>query len=79
VIHRVIVNERREVDQLHHRSQGKRLFLGLSTNPAGQQEQRRPEQFPLKKKEMLVDLFDHGEVGHHNAAQLFSNPTQILL
>ena len=48
VVDRIIVDQRRHVDQLHHRRKANRVLGGLVPDPVRQQEDRRPKELPAQ-------------------------------
>ena len=73
VIDRVVVHQRREVDQLDHRREGQRVLRLLAAHAAREEEERRPEELAAHEEQVLVDLLDVREVGEHDAADLVAH------
>ena len=78
VVHRIVVHERGEVDQLHHRRERDGPGLAPAGSLMAEQQQRRAKQLPLHAQEVLVDLGDDGKVGGDDSAQLGDHALELL-
>ncbi len=76
MVHRVVVHQRGQVDQLDHRGEGRGPRVGVAGGLVGQQQERGPEQLALHLEEVRVDLGDQPEVGLDDAAELVLHPLE---
>ena len=73
MIHGVVVNERRNVHELHHGGQRHGVRGGLVPHVAGQQQERWPKELAGHIEEIVIDLLDHREIRNRDPAQLFEH------
>ncbi len=78
MVHRVVVHQRGDVDQLDHRGQRHRPVLVPPGGLVGQQHQRRAEELPAGLQEVGVHLRDEPEVGLDDAPDLVRHPGEAL-
>ena len=76
MVHRVVVHQGGEVDQLDHRRERHGARVGAAGGLVGQQQQRGPEHLALHLEQVRVHLGDQAEVRLDDAAQLLPHPLQ---
>ena len=70
VVHRVVVHQGGEVDQLHDRGERGGPRIGRAGRLVRQQQQRGPEHLALHLQEVRVHLGDQAEIRLDDAAEL---------
>ena len=75
----VVVDERRGVDDLDHRSQLDRALAGVVHQLAGEQQQRRTQPLAAAGAEVLADLRDRPHAGHGVAAELALDGSEVVV
>ena len=76
MVHRVVVHQRGQVDQLDHRRQGDGARVAAAGGLVGQQQQGGPEHLALHLEQVRVDLGDQPEVGLDDPAELLLYPLE---
>ena len=77
MVDRVVVNQGREVHELHNGGERTGIVVGLSADATRKQEKRGTEQLSLEKEKVLVDLFDHVEFREHDPVKLRADLVQL--
>jgi hypothetical protein len=77
MINGVVVNERGQVHQLYQRGQRHSARMGPFTDAVGKQQQGWPKKFSPRPEEVIVHLFDDGEIRKHNSAELINNTIEL--
>ena len=76
MVHGVVVDEGRQVDELDDGSQRERVLSLAAPHRVGQQKERRAEELALHEQEVLVHVLDHLEVRHDDPPDLSCHPVQ---
>ena len=76
MVHRVVVHQGGEVNQLHYRGQRRCPRIAPAGGFLGQEQERGPEHLALHLEQMRVDLGDQTEVGLHDPPKLQLHPLQ---
>jgi len=79
VVHRVVVDEGGQVDELDERGQRLGARVGLAVQLVAQQHQPGAEELAADLQQVVVDLVHRGEVRHHDAADLVHHRVQAVL
>jgi hypothetical protein len=76
MIHGVVVNERREVHELHDRGEGEGVFVGTVPDLAREKEERGAEKLPTHLEEVIVHLLLDLEVRVDDPADLLDDAVE---
>ena len=79
VVHRIVMDQRRQVDELDDSGEGHRARVrgARPRRLRAEQQQRRPEQLPFHAQEVFVDFGDDREVRRDEAPQLVHHPIEL--
>ena len=70
MVHRVVVHQGGQVDQLGHRREECRPRIPAADRFFGQQQERGPEQFPLHLEQVGIHFGDQAEIRLDDAPEL---------
>jgi len=79
MVHRVVVDQGRQVDQLHRRGEGERILVPMSPDLIHQKEEGRPEEFAPHPEEDIVDILQEVEIGDHDPPDHLHDSVEAVL
>jgi hypothetical protein len=74
----IIMDQRRQVNELDERGKRYSMRMRAIANAVGQQQQRGPKQLSPRPKQVVIHLFDRGEITQHNAPQLTYHTFELV-
>ena len=78
MIDSIVVHQCSEMNELDEGGESDGVRVRPITNAIGKQEKCRPKQFSPRPEEVIVHLFDRGEVAEHYTAQLGNDIFELV-